>query len=113
MYLPVIRCGLIQTSSKYTGTSKSYRYRSQQNLAYSKGEEPASHGPDAARVSFECGPRQNFVKCATRESNRLRYRPGSGSRNFIFNGLVPVRFGFSCTKIWRFGFGSDSSKPNF
>ena len=48
-----------------------------------------------------------------RESNRLKYRSGSGSgsRNFIFNGSVPVqvqdfskiwvqvRFGFSCTKI--------------
>ena len=49
----------------------------------------------------------------TRESNRLKYRSGSGSasRNFIFNGSVPVQvqdfskiwvqvqFGFSCTKI--------------
>ena len=49
----------------------------------------------------------------TRESNRLKYRSGSGSgsRNLIFNGSVPVqvqdfskiwvqdRFGFSCTKI--------------
>ena len=48
-----------------------------------------------------------------RESNRLKYRSGSGSgsRNFVFNGSVPVqvqdfskiwvqvRFGFSCTKI--------------
>ena len=61
----------------------------------------------------------------TRESNRLKYRSGfgSGSRNFIFNGLVPVQvqdfsktwvqvwFGFSCTKIYTFGSGS--SKPNF
>ena len=48
---------------------------------------------------------------ANRESNRLKYRSGSGLRNFIFNGSVPVqvqdfskiwvqvRFGFSCTKI--------------
>ena len=48
-----------------------------------------------------------------RESNRLKYRSGSGSgsRNFIFNGSVSVqvqdfskiwvevRFGFSCSKI--------------
>ena len=46
-----------------------------------------------------------------RESNRLKYRSGSGSRNLIFNGSVPVqvqdflkiwvqvRFGFSYTKI--------------
>ena len=27
----------------------------------------------------------------TRESNRLKYRSGSGSRNFIFNGSVPVQ----------------------
>ena len=49
---------------------------------------------------------------------------GSGSRNLIFNGSVPVqvqdfskievkvRFGLSCTKIERFGFGSDSMISN-
>ena len=52
----------------------------------------------------------------SRGSNRLKYRSCSGSRNLIFNGSVPVqdfskiwvqvRFGFSCTKIYRFGSGS-------
>ena len=54
----------------------------------------------------------------SRESNRLKYRSGSGSRNLIFNGSVPVqsfskiwvqvRFGFSCTKMYRLGFGSQT-----
>ena len=49
----------------------------------------------------------------SRESNRLKYRSGSGSgsSNLIFNGSVPVQvqdfskiwvqvwFGFNCTKI--------------
>ena len=29
--------------------------------------EPAARGPHAARLSFECGPRQNFVKGTTHQ----------------------------------------------
>ena len=32
---------------------------------YYKGGEPAARRPHEARLSFECGPRQNFVKCTT------------------------------------------------
>ena len=57
--------------------------------------------------------RKSFSEVKSRESNCLKYRSdsGSGSRNLIFNGSVPVqvqnfskikvqvRFMFSCTKI--------------
>ena len=68
----------------------------------------------------------------TRYSNRLKYRSGSGSRNFIFNGSVQVqdfknlgsgsvrvhlhqnlkvwvRFGFVETKFLRFRFTKSKS----
>ena len=64
---------------------------------------------------------QELVK--SRESNRLKYRSGSGSRNFIFNGSVPVqvqdfqkfgfRFGSGSVAPKFIGSDSGSSKPNF
>ena len=70
------------------------------------------------RLRADSKDKANMLTAATkgdefRESNRLKYRSGSGpgSRNFIFNGSVPVqvqdfskiwvqvRFGFSCIKI--------------
>ena len=67
------------------------------------------------RLRADSKDKANMLTAATkgdesRESNRLKYRSGSGpgSRNFIFNGsvqvqdfskiLVQIRFGFSCTK---------------
>ena len=53
----------------------------------------------------------NYELKNTRESNRLKYRSGSGSRNLIFNGSVPVQIQ-DFLKIW-FRFGSGSVAPKF
>ena len=42
-----------------------------------------------------------------RESNRLKYRSGSGSRNFVFNGSVQVQ------DFQNLGSGSGSVAPKF
>ena len=64
----------------------------------------------------------SVLSTASRESNRLKYRSGSGSRLFKNLGSVRVqlhqnlkvrvRFGFIATKVLRFRFGSGSPKKS-
>ena len=81
--------------------------RSFRNNSETTRDIPKNFSPDDLFLQDE------QINGKTRESNRLKYRSGSGSgsRNFIFYGSVPVqvqdfskiwvqvRFGFSCTKI--------------
>ena len=48
----------------------------------------------------------------SRESNRLKYRSGSGSRNFLFL-TVQFPFRFKTFQIFGFRFGSGSVAPKF
>ena len=84
-------------------------------------------------LRFRCYTLRNVP---SRKSNRLKYRSGSGSRNIIFNGSVPVqvqdfskiwvqvriqwhqnlkvrvRFRFNDLEFKRFRFGSGSPKKS-
>ena len=68
-------------------------------------------------VCLSCLP---WPSVCFRESNRLKYRSGSGSRLFknlgFGSGSVAPKFkgsGSSKTKFLRFRFGSDLLSPNF
>ena len=56
-----------------------------------------------AEGRFRAGTQKHEIEAMrevkTRESNRLKYRSGSGSRNLIFNGSVPVQVQ-NFSKIW-------------